>query len=390
VNTGKLTNARAARQKKPVGTVLRERVTPAPASRPEPRERRTNPSSRVGRGSEYGLLGLGIGVAASGLTLWIFPDAQLLLLVLGGIVFIVGWFRPGRVSTVEHDLRSNIIGDVPSAAVAPRLDAFVRLAATVPKSGEAGARDASCAAESQRRFGELEFQVRGVERGVAAWIERVGVVLGELRRNRATPAVAARATRSSGGVDDVHVASLDRMIRRLEMVALNAAIEAARAKEYGRGFAIVANEVRGIGEKMKQELSSLTAPPEEMAATPAATLTARTEDSDPYVERLGAALVELGGMFEPLRAKAIREKPGKAKPSIRTFANASGSERAKAKVVRATPRIEPRRHASPPKSGTVKSVRPAPTTAGEPEIEEKDTLELAGGKDAEDKHFERY
>jgi hypothetical protein len=45
--------------------------------------------------------------------------------------------------------------------------------------------------------------------------------------------------------------ALEQLARRLEMIALNAAIEAARAKEYGSGFSLVAKEMRGISEKIK-------------------------------------------------------------------------------------------------------------------------------------------
>jgi Methyl-accepting chemotaxis protein (MCP) signalling domain len=53
----------------------------------------------------------------------------------------------------------------------------------------------------------------------------------------------------------VQLEALDQLARRLEMIALNAAIEAARAKEYGSGFSIVAKEMRGISEKIKNAVA---------------------------------------------------------------------------------------------------------------------------------------
>lgn len=71
------------------------------------------------------------------------------------------------------------------------------------------------------------------------------------------------------------------------LLALNAAIEAARAGEQGRGFAVVADEVRKLAErtgKSPQEISSLLAQMQGSAKQAVDTMAAAVREVDAGVE----------------------------------------------------------------------------------------------------------
>jgi methyl-accepting chemotaxis protein len=149
--------------------------------------------------------------------------------------------------------------------------------------------------------------------------------LGSIREQTSASAERVRRLGSHSAQIGQIVSTIDAIAEQTNLLALNAAIEAARAGEHGRGFAVVADEVRKLAErssKATKEIAQLIGAVQTGTAEAVDAMEESSKQVDEGVRMADEARRTLLDMLATVNSTV--EQIGSITEAARTMADASG------------------------------------------------------------------
>jgi methyl-accepting chemotaxis protein len=186
-------------------------------------------------------------------------------------------------------------------------------------------------ADDARGVAEVGEQARvSAQHGSQAVRETV-VGMGEIKEVVSTAAGKVEELGHLGEKIGAVVETIDDIAEQTNLLALNAAIEAARAGEHGKGFAVVADEVRKLAERSQRETKAISELIREVqhgtrdAVEAMEAGSVRVEAGTSKADQAGQALVEILGAVDATVervtaiAQAAHEMAGSAREVVDTM-----------------------------------------------------------------------
>jgi methyl-accepting chemotaxis protein len=154
-------------------------------------------------------------------------------------------------------------------------------------------------AAAVRQFAETTDGISATVQQVTASVKQMQHVRDMVGRSAEKVQEMGKRSREIGAVTD----TLDDIAAQTNLLALNATIEAARAKEAGRGFGVVAGEVRRLAQHARtatHEIAALIQSVQRAAEESVATMEVSASEVNQQVAEIAVAVRQMGGASSEL------------------------------------------------------------------------------------------